>query len=429
MDIVETSEMQGPVEGLPAVFSEFLAQHPETPDSIEKKKSLEGLVLHTAQEPSAENKQLFQETFPTGNYLIHGVAVESALQVVADGSLKSVSQQLEEQGDANKNGGLHGISFSYNGLGAFPGTEGHMTFFVTSPEKALVPGSKLSVPYFAAQNEVQLVDKMYDRQKIAQLSEGLVFSGFSSGLSDEGVFSNFFDLEKAIANGSNDSSIQKDLEAVAAGTLTLEELKKYYEVVEGKIVVRPGFRDKGISAGVLYLDYLLSYTTEGQESGKSLESITPSEALAVYDTAVASGDFKAFFKNVKKIDEEADGWPGVSVPTDSMVLVVPEGDVSDWLEVLSRVEKIPMAIISCGDGDGPKAPRTIADHNEVEKNFISDFLTKCGVVPPSLPFSGLVGQELVPSDVIQNNVGYLRWDTIKDAKEVVLSDEKQLELV
>ena len=65
----------------------------------------------------------------------------------------------------------------------------------------------------------------------------------------------------------------------------------------------------------------------------------------------------------------------------------------------------------------------------MEKNFISDFLTKCGVVPPSLPFSGLVGQELVPSDVIQNNVGYLRWDTIKDAKEVVLSDEKQLELV
>ena len=191
-DIREVNEV------VTASFSSFSSEHPAPEDISSRKEELKKRVITPDSQPDPELLKTIRDMFPSGNFLVHGTSVGGALSVAgdSDGQLKSVAEQGKTNEKARGKGGFMGISFSFNGVRALPGTWRHMCMFVTSPELALRDGQqKLVVPYYAASQELQLVGPEYRRDTVTHIDSTLDFFGLKYLLSGKGVIHDISEIE------------------------------------------------------------------------------------------------------------------------------------------------------------------------------------------------------------------------------------------
>ena len=226
----------------------FFSDNPETAESRERREELEARVVRRG-EISPELAQVIRGLFPSGNYLVHGTSVEGALSVAGDndGAIKSVAEIRKNDEKFKGKGGYLGVSFSYDGVRALPGTWRHMAMFVTSPESALDADKKLVVPYYAADRELQLVGKSYDRRLATYVESTLDFYGLKNLLGGGGVISDFAELENPYEHKAGESPIERDLKKLKSGELKFEDVSDKYQVTEGRLTVVPDITEQGFN--------------------------------------------------------------------------------------------------------------------------------------------------------------------------------------
>jgi len=401
-------------------FNGFLESHPETEDSKIRRTELEQRVVRST-EMTTEQEQNIRELFPSGNYLVHGTSVEGALSVAGDTdvALKSVSEIRKGDEKFKGKGGFLGISFSYNGVRALPGTWRHMSLLVTSPEKAVGDDKKLVVPYYAADRELQLVGNSYDRDLAVYVESTLDFYGLKNLISGGGVISDFVELENPYEHKKGETPIERDLQRLKSGELKPEDIEKKYKVVDGRLTVVPDVMEQDISPGLVYSDYLLKHTPEGRELGKSIEQMTPQGLIDLYNKTIYKG--REMIADVERAAGVLSDSMATSVDIEDTVMFIPEGDVNKWLDVFSRVKKAPKTFITFSSQEGPRVPNwklPEGDWQKAEQTVISA-LQIAGVPEPSIPFSQVIEKEISEKDIIGVSIKHFKWDAIKDAQELV----------
>lgn len=401
----------------------FFSANPESEETRVKRKGLETRVIRN-NEASPELAQELRELFPSGNYLVHGTSVEGALSVAGDGggAIKSVAEIRKNDEKFKGKGGFLGVSFSYDGVRALPGTWRHMTMFSTSPEKALGDNKKLVVPYYAADRELQLVGTSYDRNLAVYVESTLDFYGLKNLIGGGGVISDFAEMESPYEYKKGETPIESDLNKLANGELKAEDVSSKYQVTDGKLSVVPDITEQDVSLGLMYSDYLLKHTPEGRELGKSIENATPQELLDLYNKTIYRG--REIIADVERASEVLNDSMATSVDIEDTVMFVPEGDVDKWLNVFSRTEKAPKAFVAFSPQEGPRVPNWKLPEGDWEKaeQTIEKTLNMAGVQEPSIPFPQVTGKEITDNEIIGERIRHLKWDAIKDSQELVMEN-------
>ncbi|RJR28302.1 hypothetical protein C4564_05755 [Candidatus Microgenomates bacterium] len=402
-------------------FDGFFTKNPETVDSQERRKELETRVFRRGEAAPALAQEI-KGLFPRGNYLVHGTSVEGTLSIAEDRAIRSVSEIRKNNEEFRGNGGYLGVSFSYNSVRALPGTWRHMTMFVTSPESAMSADEKLVVPYYAADRELQLVGKSYDRDLATYVESTLDFYGLKSLLGGGGVISDFAELEKPFGYIAGETPIEKDLQRLKSGEIKQEDIERKYKVVNGKLTVAPDVMEQDISPGLVYSDYLLKHTPEGRELGKSVEECAPQELLDLYNKTIYRG--REIIAEVERASGILSESMATSVDIEDTVMFTPESDVDRWLDVFSRTDKAPRAFITFSPQEGPRVPNWKLPEGEWSKaeQIVNKALYTVGVQESDLPFSKIAKKEITEGDIIGHRIRHLNWCAIKDAQEIVVED-------
>ena len=408
-------------------FNKFLAEHPENAVSQARKEELRKRVISLGDEAvaSGELTQGLKDVFPSGNYLVHGTSLEGGLAVAADkdGKLKSVAEIRKTDEKFKGKAGFMGVSFSYDGVGALPGTWRHMAMFVTSPELALKDGDKkLVVPYYAANKELQLVGSNYDRNVATYVDSTMDFFGLSNIMGNKGVIHDFIELETPYNTTAGNTPIEKDLKRLKAGEIKPEDITGQYEVVEGKFKINPSAMEGQISEGTIWADYLLKYSEEGRKLGKTLADVTPSELVGLHKKT--KEDVRGIVRDVERVADVMTGGSAASVAIEDTVMFIPRSDVDKWLDVFSRTGKAPRAFVAFSPTEGPKVPNWKIPEGEWDKaeNVVNGLMQKVGVSQPTLPFSEVIGKEVAEADLTGYSIKRVNWEVVRDAKNVVMKD-------
>jgi len=408
-------------------FSKFLTEHPETAESQARKEELKKRIITLGDETviGEELSQNLKAAFPSGNYLVHGTSVEGGLALSADkdGKLKSVAEIRKTDEKFKGKAGFMGVSFSYDGVGALPGTWRHMAMFVTSPELTLKDrDKKLVVPYYAANKELQLVGNNYDRNVATFVDSTMDFFGLSNIMGSKGVIQDFVELETPYNTTAGDTPIEKDLKRLKAGEIKSEDISGQYEVAEGKFKINPSAMEGQISEGTIWSDYLLRYSEEGRKLGKTLADVTPQELIELHKKT--KDDVRQIVRDVERVADVMTGGSAASVAIEDTVMFIPRTDVDKWLDVFSRTGKAPKAFVAFLPTEGPKVPNWKIPEGEWDKaeNVVTGLMQKVGVSQPTLPFSEVIGKEVTEADLTGYSIKRVNWEVVKGAKDVVMKN-------
>jgi len=408
-------------------FSKFSVEHPETAESQARKEELKKRVISLGDETviGEELSQGLRDVFPSGNYLVHGTSVEGGLALAADkdGKLKSVAEIRKTDEKFKGKAGFMGVSFSYDGVGALPGTWRHMTMFVTSPELALKEvDKKLVVPYYAANKELQLVGSSYDRNVATYVDSTMDFLGLSNIMGNKGVIHDFIELETPYNTTAGDTPIERDIKRLKADEIKPEDISGQYEVVEGKFKINPSAMEGQISEGTIWADYLLRYSEEGRKLGKTLADVTPQELVELH--IKTKEDVREIVRDVERVADVMTEGSAAAVDIEDTVMFIPRGDVDKWLDVFSRTGKAPRAFVTFSPTEGPKVPNWKTPEGEWDKaeNVVNGLMQKIGVGQPTLPFSEVMGKEVTEADLTGNYIKRVNWDVVKKSSDLVMKD-------
>lgn len=401
-------------------FHTFQRSHPEDHEYTTRREALRRKSFVLGEEVSEKMAQNMQEAFPSGNYLVHGTSVEGALGIAEDGALRSVGSKRKDQADFRGKGGISGISFSYDGVGALPGTQRHMIMFVTSPELTLTDETKLTVPLRAAPNELQLVDRGYDREKAAQSDARYEF------LVEDTTW-DYGELANYLTDASSNSAIIRDLSKLKNGELDIDSVRQMYKVEDEKFTVNPSIIERDVSPGLVWADYLLRHTDQGKALGKELANCTPQEILKTNDT-IGEAARKPLYKDLHSLEDSMQYNQAIDIPLSDLVMMVPRQDLDMWIDVYARLGKDPRAIIAYSPITGPRVPNwnQPEGHKQRANQVIEGSFEASGVKRPSLPFSDIIGRETADTDLAGSAIRYLRWDAIKDARELTKNANGEL---
>jgi hypothetical protein len=410
-------------------INSFCEAFPKNESYESKKEILKNKCFFTDEENSTEAIKEIREAFPGGNYLVHGTSTEGALAIIKDGVLKSVAEQRKKEKYARSRGGSNGISFSYDGVGAIPGTPRHMVAFLSSPEMCLDEKTKLVVPYLAAENELQLVSRNYDREKNSQISAQCDFFGLSS-LMGQGVISDYIDLEESLKNETKDSPVEKDLDRIKSGELNMESFQNLYTYENNVLNIDPSINEMNISPGLIYADFLLRYTKEGIKLGKNLKNITAKELYALRKNTPGKQD-ELIFDMLDKDKELDKDETGISIKLEDQVLLVPDRDCEKWLDVLARIDHVPKAIMVYSHINGPRVPnwKLPEGHKEKAQQVIEKVLEKADIQISSVPFEQILGKDKTPEDFTGKTIKYLKWKTVSQTNEMIKNSDGKIEIL
>lgn len=402
-------------------FDGFLATHPETDQSKERRKELEKRVVTETEMPKDVSEKI-KEMFPSGNYLDHGTSIKSAMAIAGDpdGALKSAEEIRKKNPNFTGHGGVWGISFSFNGVGAMPGSWRHMAIFVTSPEVAMKGGRELNVTYRANEKELQLLGGTYDLEIGAYVESTYDFFKKRNSLDDDGVEDDFAELKTPLVYEKGETPIERDLKKLSDGDLTEEDISANYKVIEGRFVVSPSVNEQDISLGLIYADYLLKHTPEGRALQKDLKGVSPAELLKLYyDT---SGIKDAIFEDMERASKVLKESMALSLPIEDTIIFVQESDLKKWLDVFSRVDKAPKAFVSVSRKKQLVAPNWNFPEGQWEKaeEIIEGVLTRAGAPAPSISYDQILGRETRPDDLIQRHfeTSYIKWEVVAGSKKL-----------
>lgn len=407
-------------------IDQFLKDHPATEAAVLRKTELSQRVLmideHTDQESL---KQSVIEMFPSGNYLVHGTSVKGCLSIANDseGLLKSIAEQGKTVDKAKGKGGLMGISFSFDGVRALPGTWRHMCMFVTSPEVALKGGDKkLVVPYYAADHELQLVGASYSLDIATHIDATLDFFGFKNLFLGSGVIHDIAEIEHPYNCEPGDSPIEKDVKLLKSGQLTEEKITSQYRVVDNMFIVDPSAMEGDISEGTIWLDYLIKNTDEGRAINKPLSEFTKQDISGLFEAT--KGHVRTI---IRRAEQEADNIidnSAVVIPIEDAILFVPKSDLNKWLDVFSRVNYAPKVIVPFSPAEGPRVPNwrlPEGDYDKAEK-VVNRCLQSAGVPEPTLSFDQVLEKPLESDDMLGQSIKHVKWGVVSKSKEMVLVD-------
>lgn len=413
-------------------FSLFDSSHPQDLSHEQRKQVIQQKIFKIDSESNPETAvKEIHDVFPSGNYLVHGTSVEGALAIISDGSIKSLAER-NKGGKQNKGqGGYAGVSFSYDGIGAIPGTAKHMVAFITSPETVLDGSTKFTVPYLAAANELQLVPLAYKKDDVAQVEAQSEFMGITpeSIMGDTGFIADFDNLEESVKSGKGNSSVERDLAKLKAGEIKIEDIQSQYRYENDELIVNPAVNEGEISAGIIYVDFLLKYTEAGRALGKSLLDVTPQDLLNL--NSATFEDTRAVIKKISQKSTEIDGYGGVSIPIEQLIMLVPDTDLNNWINSLARVSRLPKAIITYPHLEGPNIPnwKLPEGHREKAEEIISGALAQAKVPNPSLPYDKVLGKPQTEGDLRGKTIKYINWDTVKNSNDIVRGADNKPTLI
>lgn len=405
-----------------ALIGGFLKDKPQDAAVEVRKQELSKKVIGRGEsDPILE--QEIKEMFPSGNFLVHGTSVEGVLGVVNDPdlALKSTSEIRKINEKFKGKSGYFGLSFSYNGVGALPGTWRHQVMFVTSPEQAMDQTKKLVVPYYAADKELQLVSKSYDEQAVNYAESNSDLLGISNIMGSDGVIQDFAELEAPYNTEKGNTPIEQALVKIKKGELSPDDIANCYQVIDGKFRIKPQALEGSITEGIIWADYLLKYSEEGRALGKTIADVS-SEELLILEKSTPEY-VRQLIRDIERVENVLEQSSAVSLPIENTIMYVPEGDLERWLDVFARIDKSPKAFITFSLTEGPKVPNWKVPEGDWQKaeQIVTASLARLGVPAPSIKFRDVVGRDVAEDEIIGFSIKHLKYDVISRARKMVLT--------
>ncbi len=368
---------------------------------------------------TAENKTLLRNTFPSGDFLLHGTKVSRALAVVGEGSLRSQVSMIKARDagevDSGKavfsNGGSHAISWNFNGSTVLPGDPGHLTFFVTSPKVALERGHKLAIGRESAIRELQLFHESVDVKSLvhheAQESFWLGADGVASSIRN--LLRDFLAVYKGTTPLRGSELLFRDFRAVADGTLSIDLVRSLYSEVGPTIELAPHFdedmvdRPWGVSPSLILFDAMLRRAGDRDLAAVVRDCFDGPEPdyrrlsrrfLEAFD--VIGGDMaQAAVDQILSVNKSMMAAGTATVPVDGLLLFVPSNDAVEWTKAVEVLGAPPAAIVGYRSEDGPVSgswldPTTQPDSAKAAR-CVREVLNAAGVPRETLDYHRILG--------------------------------------
>lgn len=364
-------------EPLRIAISEGLSKNPE---DIARQEAAARKMMTEAIDIGGEgkSKEELRQYFPSGNWLYHGVlggassGSSKILSIFKSGALKNGKALHESSSDARLHGGYEGISWSMNGIDAFPGDRYHAAGFLAAPETILADGEQLAVPSKPAVFEVQQLSAEVNMAKLwdAKKQRGVITSSL-------GRIESMPELEKQ-KEENNLSSALAHIVAVNQGrskdgSKVMSWLEQHQSEDAGELLrMNPsGRRAYRINEdGVIRFDPNIRnyadantppvgarYIQAAIDTGRLEKTEFNGKSAAEIIATLNDQNIRQFISAVRvdtrywleKMNEQQDKVTAVEASVEDMIFVCAKSDLGKWARAIATSGHMPKRIVTYDD--------------------------------------------------------------------------------
>ncbi|MFV0485508.1 MAG: hypothetical protein ACK5MU_04785 [Candidatus Saccharimonadales bacterium] len=359
------------------------------------------------------SKDKLKRHFPSGNWLYHGVlgdhtgsGSDKIIKICQSGALMNGKALQESDPNAVLHGGKEGISWSMNGVDAFPGDRYHAAGFLAAPEAILGKDEQLSVPSNPAVYEMQQLGSEVNMPKLwaAKKQRDIALGGSERAKPFKELERNEEEanLLSVIAHAAaanqgrtrGKTKVQNWTERhagedIATTLRTNPSGRRAYKINEkGVIEFDPNVKNHENADLPPYgIRYVQAMVDTGRLRGTEFEGKDTTEILGQLSDKNIGNFVRAFRNDVQYWVDEADAEHAkatpVKVPVENMVFVCAKSDLRKWARTFAACEHRPRQIATYDDqkvrisdwkqrySDGAELTREIENAVGQNKNKVS----------------------------------------------------------
>lgn len=416
----------------------FLSDHPlDTEVESHRIEELRKIVLNNTELTEEQTDEL-RKIFPSGNFLYHGSDLDGCVKILDSGEIASTATLKGRNHDIQSKAGEDcGIAWNFNKVGVLPGDPYHISGFLTSPESVLRSSkTKLIVPWRPGENELELIPSNFDYKKYthATTQQEIMVGAYFQAAEFKRYQIEGEEMHDTIFT-SPDLSLSQNLTAVREGVLTVDELRKFYEIKDDGVIefdpdiITDGRGLSSIVALQAYLDNPLMktprFTDRLQIKGEDITQLTDKEVFDILDAGIRGLSFDYRQGLMKELEDLQAGTDDITVGIENTIFVAPENDLEQWLKILARTGKSPKFILPFHPATGPRIPKWKEFYGDQDKmtEVLSSFVDT--VVPEKkvIPWEEIVGQPINGESHGTGGYRYvMKHSFIKDSNEITLDE-------